>query len=75
MRSRRGGIADGKRVEKVDNLSVGPACVLLHRALDHDHEVNPNGLDALVPHCGHTFFVDEAGVWLSFNCNTGLDWA
>jgi hypothetical protein len=36
--------------------------------------MDPSGSDALVPQCGHTFFVDEAGVWLSFNCNIEFDW-
>ena len=63
----------GERVEKVDGLSVGPACVLLLRALDQDHDSDSTG-NHLVPHCGHAFFVDEAGVWLNVNCDSGLDW-
>jgi len=53
-------------------LAVGPACVLLLRVLDDDHEITPS--EPLVPCCGHAFFVDEEGRWLNINCNDGLDW-
>lgn len=63
------------RVNRVTDLCVGTACVLLLRVLDCDHETGSNAKDALVPHCGHAFFVDDTGLWLNTNCNVGLDWS
>jgi hypothetical protein len=54
------------------DLAVGPACVLLLRVLDADHDAVPSA--ALIPCCGHAFFVDEDGRWQNINCNDGLDW-
>jgi hypothetical protein len=57
-----------------NDLAVGPACVLLLRALDADHDCQPSSGSHLIPHCGHAFFIDEDGRWLNINCNDGLDW-
>lgn len=59
--------------DSTEDWALGPAMLMLLRALEDDHIAAPNAAEHLFPHCAHVFWLTQDGRYFTVGCPTGRD--